>query len=226
MKYTERHKLGDIINDHYQLLLVISRFGIPLGFGDKTVKSICQEYNVDCDTFLVVLNYIANDDLSGIENVSVMAMIRFLRMSHQYYLDFFFPQLREKLKLAVVSADDKLGEMIVKFFDNFVSTIRKHLNHEEVSVLRNVERMYNNEKLGTDFRMERYTQKHEQIDHTIQDLKNIIIKYYPDNDNVNIINTVLYDIFSCEADLKIHCAIEDNIFVPTVDRLEKQIVEV
>ena len=225
MKYTEQHKLADVINDHFQTILVVSRFGIPLGFGDKTVKSVCQEYGVDSKTFLVVLNYMANGDLSGLENVSVMAMVKFLRLSHQYYLEFFFPQLRERLKNALSDANDKLGEMIVSFFDNFVSTVRKHLNHEEVAVLCNIERMCNNEKLESDFSIERYTQKHEQIDHTIQDLKNIIIKYYPDNGNVNSISSVLYDIFSCEVDLKMHCDIEDNIFAPVVEMFEKQQIE-
>lgn len=225
MKYTEKHKLSDIINDHYQLLLVISRFGIPLGFGDKTVKTICQEHNVDCNTFLTVLNYTSNGDLSGIDNVSVLAMIQFLRLSHQYYLDFFFPQLREKLSNAVAGTDEKLSELIVIFFDNFVADLHQHLAHEETIVLQNVEKMCKNELSDTEFRMERYTQKHEQIDHTIQELKNIIIKYYPDNGNANIMNSVLYDIFSCEADLKTHCDIEDNIFVPLVCKLEDKLTK-
>lgn len=225
MKYTEKHKLGDIINDHYQLLLVISRFGIPLGFGDKNVKTICQENNVDCNTFLTVLNYISNGDLSSIESVSVLAMTRFLRLSHQYYLDFFFPQLRDKLIAAMDGTDEKLSGLIIRFFDNFLASVNKHLMHEETAVLQNVEKMCNEGKYDVAFRIERYVQKHEQIDNTIQDLKNIIIKYFPDNGNANAMNSVLYDIFSCEVDLKTHCDIEDQIFVPLVRKLERDIME-
>lgn len=49
----------DLIGDNYSLLQVMSRFGLSLGFGDKTVKEVCEMNNVDCQTFLVVVNFMA-----------------------------------------------------------------------------------------------------------------------------------------------------------------------
>ena len=51
----------DLIGDNYSLLQVMSRFGLSLGFGDKTVKEVCEMNNVDCQTFLVVVNFMAED---------------------------------------------------------------------------------------------------------------------------------------------------------------------
>jgi regulator of cell morphogenesis and NO signaling len=34
---------------------------------------------------------------------------------------------------------------------------------------------------------------------------------------------VLFDIFNCEADLRIHCALEDDLFVPAVQKLEHEV---
>ena len=39
----------------------------------------------------------------------------------------------------------------------------------------------------------------------------------------NLLNAVLFDIFSCEEDLVAHCEIEDYLFVPAVRRLEKEV---
>ncbi|MCI6986314.1 MAG: hemerythrin domain-containing protein, partial [Bacteroidales bacterium] len=51
-KYTATDRLCDLIDDNFKLLMVMSRFGISLGFGEKSVKEVCEAENVDCDTFL------------------------------------------------------------------------------------------------------------------------------------------------------------------------------
>ena len=50
----------DLISDNYSLLQVMSRFGLSLGFGDKTVKEVCEMNGVDCPTFLAVVNFMAD----------------------------------------------------------------------------------------------------------------------------------------------------------------------
>ena len=37
-KYKATDKMSDLICENYTLLMVMSRFGLPLGFGDKNVK--------------------------------------------------------------------------------------------------------------------------------------------------------------------------------------------
>lgn len=64
--------------------------------------------------------------------------------------------------------------------------------------------------------------QHKQIDNKLSELKNIIIKYYPAEAENYLLNAVLFDIYSCEEDLSMHCKIEDYLFVPAVRRLEKE----
>ena len=56
--YTPTDKMSDIICDNYSLLQVMSRFDIPLGFGDASVDEVCQTNQVDCHTFLSVVIFI------------------------------------------------------------------------------------------------------------------------------------------------------------------------
>ena len=44
-KYKPTDKMIDLISDNYSLLQVMSRFGLSLGFGDKTVKEVCTEWS-------------------------------------------------------------------------------------------------------------------------------------------------------------------------------------
>ena len=53
-KYRATDKMSDLICDNYSLLMVMSRFGLSLGFGDRSVKDVCQAQGVDYKTFLAV----------------------------------------------------------------------------------------------------------------------------------------------------------------------------
>ena len=50
-EYIESDKMFDLIADNNLLLMALSRFDIPLGFGDETVAAVCGKSNVDCHTF-------------------------------------------------------------------------------------------------------------------------------------------------------------------------------
>ena len=58
-KYRATDKMSDLICDNYSLLMVMSRFGLSLGFGDKSVKDVCESQHVDYRTFLAVANFIS-----------------------------------------------------------------------------------------------------------------------------------------------------------------------
>ncbi len=221
MKYTENHKLGEIISEHYQLLLVMSRFGIPLGFGDDNIGKICEKNKVDCETFLAVINFIVNGDASG--TVSPVAIVKFLENSHDYYLNFFFPNLRRKLIEALnISLSDKLSLLILKFLDDYILEVSRHFSSEGNSVFRYAKQLSNGTLESDKVNIIEYSRQHEKIDSKIQELKQVMIKYYPDSGRTMALNSVLYDIFSYEEDLKLHCEIEDNLFVPAILKLEEK----
>ena len=50
--------MSDLICENYALLQVLSRFGVSLGFGDKSVQEVCEMNDVDCSTFLIVVNFL------------------------------------------------------------------------------------------------------------------------------------------------------------------------
>ena len=103
-KYKPTDKMIDLISDNYSLLQVMSRFGLSLGFGDKTVKEVCELNGVDCRTFLIVVNFMSEGfsrmDGSS-EDISIPALIDYLRQAHIYFLDFSLPAIRRKLIEAI-----------------------------------------------------------------------------------------------------------------------------
>lgn len=46
--------MSDLIQANYRLLRVLPRFGIHLGFGDKSVAEVCRAQGVSMELFLLV----------------------------------------------------------------------------------------------------------------------------------------------------------------------------
>lgn len=99
-KYRATDKMSDLICDNYSLLMVMSRFGLSLGFGDKSVKDVCEAQHVDYRTFLAVANFISEEQYSysaDNDSFSIPALMDYLKRAHAYFLDFNLPAMRRKL---------------------------------------------------------------------------------------------------------------------------------
>ena len=133
-KYKPSDKMIDLISDNYSLLQVMSRFGLSLGFGDKTVKEVCEMNGVDCRTFLVVVNFMAEgfSRMDGeTDELSIPALVDYLRQAHIYFLDFCLPAIRRKLLEAIDCSENDVSFLILKFFDEYMREVRKHMEYEE-----------------------------------------------------------------------------------------------
>lgn len=223
--YKETDRMCDVICDDPTLLQMISRFGIPLGVGDKTVREVCDASGVDAPTFLALANFAkrgARGGADSLEQVSVRSLTDYLKRAHTYYLDFQLPSIRRKLLEAIdCSQPGEVALLILKFYDEYMGEVRKHMQHENKKVFGYVADLLEG-KRSTDYSISQFARSHNSIEVKLQELKNIIIKYYTPTEQAELLNNVLFDIFTCEADLRFHCRIEDDIFVPAVEILEEQ----
>lgn len=218
--------MSDVICDEPALLQMMSRFGIPLGVADKTVTQVCQEHHVDTATFLALANFMKQGARGAAEHlpqVSVAALTDYLRRAHTYFLDYQLPAVRRKLLEALdCSQTAEVSLLIIKFYDNYMGEVRKHMQHENRKVFGYVEGLLRGERTGN-YSIADFARSHSSIDVKLQELKNIIIKYYAPTEQAELLHSALYDIFTCEKDLRMHCQVEDDIFVPAVQILENQV---
>lgn len=224
-RYRATDRMSDLITDNFSLLMVMSRFGLKLGFGDQTVKEVCETQGVDMHTFLAVANFVNERQLAyeDDEQVSLSSLMEYLKNAHTYFLDFNLPTIRRKLIEALnLASSDNVGMLILKFFDEYVEEVRNHMEYENNEVFAYVEEVLEG-RLSTSYNIVTYSSRHEEIDSKLNELKNIIIKYYPESGNNNLMNSVLYDIFNCEQDLISHGEVEDYMFVPAVAREERRL---
>lgn len=213
--------MRSVISSDPSLLMVMARFGIPLGFGDRTVEEVCRANGIDPETFLTTINFMAGNPGQG-ERIDFGQFMDYLKNSHDYFLGFALPMIRRKLIEAIdCSATNDVGFLILRFYDDYVAEVRKHMEEENEKVFPYVEKLQKGER-GEGFTIGQFAMHHVHIDPKLKELKDIIVRYYPGKGN-DLLNSALFDIMNCERDLRLHCQAEDRLFVPAVKALEQKV---
>ena len=215
--------LSKLILTHYDLLMVITRFGIPLGFGDKCVDEVCQANGVDTNTLLAVVNMLAtksdtvSDDL--LRGISAESLIAYLQRSHHYFLDYKLPSLREELFAAIEDGPKEVTTLIKRFYDAYVGEVHKHMGYEDEMLFPYVHRLLKGQR-DPGYSIDEFESRHDHIETKITDLKNILIKYYQSMGDYALTN-VIHELFTTESALMWHNHIEDCLFVPLIKQKEE-----
>ena len=221
--YEADDKMIDLISDNYSMLQGLGAFGIRLGFGDKTVTEVCREQDVDCHTFLTVVNLINGYTPKETDDrISVATLLAYLRASHHYFLDFQLPSIRKKLEASLTMGDNR-AELILRLYDEYAHDIRLHMKYEEKTPFPYVEALMQGEQ-KPNYNVDTFAKHHSDTTGKFQELKNIIIKYLPhDGLANNQLTTTLYDIYNNEEWLLNHSNVEEVLFVPAIRLLEQRL---
>ena len=212
----------DVLCDEHHLFQMLSRFGIPLGFGEKNVREVCKESNVDVTTFLAVANYVkVGPEVASyyVDKVSAAALTDYLKRAHSYFLDFQLPDIRRRLVSSINCSDaNEVAFLILQFFDEFMRDVRHHMEAENKKMFRSVDQLLQGGSIS-DTQFLQFAHSNESFNHKLQELKNLIIKYYKGDGPNELLNTVLFDLFNCEEDLQLHRGVENDLFLPAVELL-------
>ncbi len=222
-QYLPTHRMRDIIADNTLLLMALSRFDISLGFGDSTVADVCRATGVDCPTFLAVANFISDKPCSGFD-VSLPSLTGYLKQAHVYFLDYVLPGIRGRLISAISSGQQSdVTLLILKFYDEYVEEVRRHMRYEEEHVFTYVDDLVKGHR-DPMFSIAEFRSNHRPIAAKLKELKEIFICHFTaERARVDMLNAVLFEIVTCERDLTTHCRLEDSLFVPAVTAIEQRI---
>lgn len=219
--YEASDKMISLIRDNYNLLQSLGSFGISLGFGDKTVKQVCDDQNVDTNTFLAVVNFTINGyrEIDDVSRLSVPTLLQYLKASHDYFIGFQLPFIRKEL-VDALDENDNLARLILKLYDEYSRSVTQHMKYEEKTVFPYVESLIAGKPMAN-YAIDMYSKHHGQESMKLRELKSIIIKYFPgDSLRNNQLSATLYDIYNNEEWLALHAEVEDKIFIPAIKYLE------
>ncbi|WP_297069350.1 hemerythrin domain-containing protein [uncultured Duncaniella sp.] len=220
--FTARDSVVDLIDYDYNVLTVLSRFSLPLGFGQKTIGELCEESGIHTNAFLLIINFLLGGEIdsNALPGVSPADVVYFLHNSHDYYLSYKLPHIRTNLISALDAGHDDINPIIIKFFDDYTTLVKNHFNYEENVVFPYVRSLSGGST--SDYRIDIFRRHHDdEIEEKLSELKNIILRYYSTSMPFRMYDA-LADIYNCEEDLKSHARIENDILVPLISRMENQ----
>lgn len=237
MIITKDIKMADVILQNHHLLSVISRFGIQLGFGDKSVKEVCEIYEVNLDFFLEIINSFNDPDFypqHNLEKFSLKLIIDFLYQAHAFYMEQKIPEIAKMINQLVKDSpkdQQKTMYLIERFFNEYQQQLKEHIEREEKTVYPYIIKLedYILQKDQSEetrstlnlYQIEDYAEEHDNIEDKLSELKNILIKYLPPQRDYVLCYKILGQLAHLEEDMNNHSEMENKVLVPRVKMMEQ-----
>ena len=218
--FTSRMKMADMIASNYDLILMLPRFGIPLGFGEKSVKEVCRERGVDENFFLTVCNIYSFDDYrpddEEVAAIDHRQVVEHLQASHRYYIEERLPHMQHHLDHVAESAGDQSSAVLKKYFADYCREVRDHVRREERNLISMLDNLSDGEPLSKAV-TDHYVKSHDNIKDKLSDLTQIIYKYIPGERLNEEMMELVFDIMQLSRDLEKHAMIEELLLMPPED---------
>ena len=94
-------KMAELIAVSPSLPGVLTRMGIPFGFGDETVEEVCRRNGTDPETFLLICSVYSSDGSlpakERIRKADLKDVLKYLRRSHAYYMEVAMKEITAAL---------------------------------------------------------------------------------------------------------------------------------
>jgi len=216
--------IASLVLNNPSLLFVIERFGIKLGFQEKTIAEVCEEYQLSASLFSGVCNlYINPTKIAAFEIKAeeLGMLINYLRNSHSYYKTEVLPKIAKQIAVITQDNNDEVSFALIKrFFEEYKNEVLKHLDYEENIAFPYALSLASGKEQTLGYRINNYKNNHDNIETKLYDLKNLLIKYLPEKEKQIHRRDLLLSLFRFEEDLHIHTLIEDHILVTAVEEIE------
>ncbi len=228
--------MADVALHDYKLIPVISRFGIKMGYGNKTIEELCKEKNIDIRFFLTILNAFHDANYfphSGRHKPPLHLLIDYLKRAHTEYLTEKLPaigkligQMTEKCSL-----DESTYRLFLNFYDEYKNELTHHIQREEEKVYPYAVALEEavtankpspeTKALMEAYPVSKYEKEHENVEEKLTDLKNLMIKHLPTLKEDKHCFVILNELSTFEKELGEHTRIENMMLIPEIKEFEQ-----
>ncbi len=223
-------KLSEVILQHYVLMPVIRRFGIHLGFGEKTILKICQENNLDADLMVSILNLYVHPtytpDLTLSAN-QLVATVSYLKQTNALIHESQLPNVERHLQALMhySFAKNKALGLIDNFFTEIKTELQQRIEQDNderfpsvlalaSSVVSPVIHATNQEPS--------LREQQESLDEKIFDLRSLLMKYLTGEADENLCYAVFFALYTLENDIRQYNNVCQALLTPAVKAMTKQ----
>jgi regulator of cell morphogenesis and NO signaling len=224
-------KLSEVILQHYVLMPVIRRFGIHLGFGEKTILKICQEYSLDADLVASILNLYVHPTYTPDLTLSpsqLVATVSYLKHTNTLIHESQLPNVERHLQALVhySFAKNKALGLITNFFTEIKTELQQRIEHDNdkrfPAILALADHTVSSAILQVIQQETTFHEHQESLDEKIFDLRSLLMKYLTGEADENLCYAVFFALYTLENDIRQYNNVCHALLTPAVKAMTKQ----
>lgn len=225
-------KMADVIMANSSLLLVMPRLGIPLGFGEQSVKEVCDRCQLDVDFVLLIFNsytfagYLPESDT--LAAINLQPLVPYLQSSHRYYLNERLPHIKRHLLNVASHAGHRYGTVLRQFFADYEGEVQDHFTFEEQHIFPMLQEAVSAGS-ATKGRSKKtvppsahLAHHHSDLVDRLSDLTSIVLKYIPSDSLTEEFNELVFGIMQLSSDLERHALLEEKLLIPYIQQVQSR----
>ena len=220
-------KLCDVILNEPSIIPVINRFGIILGVGDKSIRTVCEEKNLDCEFFVTILNTFINEDYfpeNRLKSFCATQIVDYLTLTNSYYQQFQIPNIERHFNSLISQSDSDNNnlELMKQFFEELKKELLSRIEHDRTSWFPAIRAA--TEQLQGEYYGEHIHYDHDEpdsLEEKLDDLKSLFVIHLRGEYDLNLCHGVIFALYSLEKDIKQHNRIRNRILRPIADAMLK-----
>ena len=202
---------------------VINRFGIILGVGDKSIRTVCEEKNLDCEFFVTILNTFINEDYfpeNRLKSFCATQIVDYLTQTNAYYEQFQIPNIERHFNFLINQSDSENNnlELMKQFFDELKKELLSRIENDKNCWFPSIKvaaETLHGEYYGEKFQPD--TEENDSLEEKLDDLKSLFVIHLKGEYDLNLCHGVIFAIYSLEKDIKQHNRIRNRILRPIAD---------
>ncbi|HIY48936.1 MAG TPA: helix-turn-helix transcriptional regulator [Candidatus Barnesiella excrementavium] len=220
-------KLCDVILNEPSLIPVINRFGIILGVGDKNIRTVCDEKNLDCEFFVTILNTFINEDYfpeNRLKSFCATQIVDYLTQTNTYYQQFQIPNIERHFNSLINQSDSDNNnlELMKQFFEELKKELLTRIEKDRTEwfpAIKAAADALHGESYGDPVR---YHDEPDSLEEKLDDLKSLFVIHLRGEYDLNLCHGVIFALYSLEKDIKQHNRIRNRILRPIADAMLKE----
>lgn len=217
--------LSAALEQHPTLIPLVSRFGIRLGLGDKSVTAVCAEHGIDAGFILALMNTYLFEEYfpeQKLKSFHVSQIVDYLSKTNGFYLHAQLPNIERHLGSLIASGEGENKDLalIGRFFGKFKESLTISIAYDTqvwfpycltlssgVAVVRE------------DAPQIPDTEEEDPAVSLLRDLQSIMVRHLSGQYNDNLAYAVIFAIGSIERDIRQHNRIRNRILTPIISGL-------